>query len=207
MPQRCTCGAVLPEDARFCHRCAKPQYEEDVQRWAAEAESAPVPPAAPPAPALRISFHNSRAVLVTLIVAGGTLLGMVVAGLLSPYLAPIVLCAAGFFAVLIYRRRSPEPLTTAGGARLGWMTGLWLFLAVLVCTAILAVYIASPTGRELLRSVPNSNSELAKILDHPHDFLMSLPLIMLQAFFFVTLLPGLGGVLGAKLLTRGRPSS
>ncbi|MBV9294668.1 MAG: zinc-ribbon domain-containing protein, partial [Acidobacteriaceae bacterium] len=23
MQQRCTCGAILPEDARFCHKCGK----------------------------------------------------------------------------------------------------------------------------------------------------------------------------------------
>jgi len=130
---------------------------------------------------------------------------MAVAALVSPYLAPIVLCGAGFCAVFLYRRQSRETLTTAGGARLGWMTGLWLFLAVLVCVAIMAVYIASPTGREMLRSVPN-NAQLAKVLDDPHAFFVSLPLSMLQAFFLVTLLPGIGGVLGAKLLTRDRQS-
>ena len=28
MPEFCTCGAELPPDARFCHRCGKPQREE-----------------------------------------------------------------------------------------------------------------------------------------------------------------------------------
>ena len=23
----CTCGAQLPPDARFCHKCGKPQYD------------------------------------------------------------------------------------------------------------------------------------------------------------------------------------
>src|SRR5689334_2027095 len=28
MADFCTCGAQLPEDARFCHRCGKPQRNE-----------------------------------------------------------------------------------------------------------------------------------------------------------------------------------
>src|SRR5258708_21315931 len=46
MPDFCSCGAQLPEDARFCHKCGKPQREEIV------VEPPPAPPAAaaPPAP-------------------------------------------------------------------------------------------------------------------------------------------------------------
>ena len=28
MPEFCTCGAELPPDSRFCHKCGKPQREE-----------------------------------------------------------------------------------------------------------------------------------------------------------------------------------
>jgi predicted amidophosphoribosyltransferase len=42
MPEFCTCGAELPPDARFCHRCGKPQREE------IEPETvAPIPPGTP----------------------------------------------------------------------------------------------------------------------------------------------------------------
>src|SRR6202034_1529404 len=27
VPEFCTCGAQLPPDARFCHKCGKPQYD------------------------------------------------------------------------------------------------------------------------------------------------------------------------------------
>ena len=27
VPEYCTCGAQLPPDARFCHKCGKPQYD------------------------------------------------------------------------------------------------------------------------------------------------------------------------------------
>ena len=29
---QCNCGATLPQDARFCHKCGKPQYESDIVR-------------------------------------------------------------------------------------------------------------------------------------------------------------------------------
>src|SRR5438093_11633008 len=67
VPEFCTCGAELPEDARFCHRCGKPQREEIVVEQ-------PLPPP-PPIPAIPTqvwtgvpSFHHPVAVLVCLFV-------------------------------------------------------------------------------------------------------------------------------------------
>ncbi|MBV9302320.1 MAG: zinc ribbon domain-containing protein [Acidobacteriaceae bacterium] len=205
MQPRCTCGAVLPDDARFCHKCGKPQYEEDIARLTPE----PVPVARTPVPLpepRRISFSNSRAVGITLAVAACTLFGIGIATLVSPFLAPIVLCAAGAIAAKLYKGRSVEPLSPAGGARLGWMTGLWLFAVVVICLAFFSVAITSPSGRELLKSIP-TNAEVAKMLANPHEFLADLPVGMIQTFLFVTLLPGLGGMLGAKLGTGSRQSS
>ena len=31
MPEFCTCGTRLVEDARFCHRCGRPTSEEVVE--------------------------------------------------------------------------------------------------------------------------------------------------------------------------------
>lgn len=211
METRCTCGAVLPDDARFCHKCGKPQLEEDLARLA-ETVPAPAPaPAAPPpaAQAPRIGFRNGRAVAVSVVVAALALFGMGFASLLSPWLAPFVLCGAGFLAVVIYRSQSAEPVSTAAGARLGWMTGLWLFLVVLICLVVVAVYISSDAGREALRTAPMAmaNAEVAKILNNPQEFLAAVPLTVVQAFILITLLPGLGGILGAKLSRRVRPQN
>ncbi len=137
--------------------------------------------------------------------AACALFGIALAALVSPLLAPVVLCAAGVIAVMLYKGHSREPLSTAAGARLGWMTGLWLFLVVVICLAVVGLSLTSPSGRELLKSVP-TNAEVAKMLDDPHEFLMNLPLGIIQTFLMVTLLPGLGGMLGAKLVTRGRRS-
>src|SRR5258706_16455256 len=32
VPERCTCGAQLPPDALFCHKCGKPQREDLIER-------------------------------------------------------------------------------------------------------------------------------------------------------------------------------
>lgn len=144
--------------------------------------------------------------VVSLGVAAVSLLGLCAAAFLAPFLWPVLLCAAGFAAAMLYKGHSSEPLSTAAGARLGWMTGLWLFLVFAVSAALTSIYLASPTGREVLKSLPNI-PELSKMLNNPHDFMMGILASIIPTFFMVTLLPGLGGILGAKLLTRGHRSS
>src|SRR2546427_9063086 len=69
MPDFCSCGAQLPEDARFCHKCGKPQREEIV----VEQPPSPLPAAAPALDAAAWpgapSFHHPVAVRVGLFVA------------------------------------------------------------------------------------------------------------------------------------------
>jgi hypothetical protein len=207
VPERCTCGAILPEEARFCHKCGKPQFEEDAARLdALEAPAAPPLPTAPRVPGTGISFKNSRAVLVTLIVAVGALFGVTALGLTVPPLVPILLCAAGFVAVRLYKGQSAEALSTAAGARLGWMTGLWLFLVVVIVCAISALYVSSPEGWEQVRSAWNQLPKSSKLPDSQHDFFVQILIGLPFSFFLLTLLPGLGGILGAKMSTRRRPS-
>jgi hypothetical protein len=208
--QRCTCGAVLPEDARFCHKCGKPQLPEDIERLN---ETAPPPATAAATPDVStsrvspaISFRDSRAVLISLLVAACTLIGILAVAMLAPALVPLIPCAAGFIAVRIYRSQSAEPLSTIAGARLGWMTGLWVFLATAIMLAITAVYVASPQGWEQLRSVWSQVPQFSKLLVSQHDFLMQILLELPIAFLMLTLLPGLGGILGTKFSGRKRPS-
>src|ERR1035441_4085433 len=62
MPDFCTCGAQLPPDSLFCHKCGKPQREVIEPEPQPESVAEFVPPAAPPIgtapqpPAL--NFHN-----------------------------------------------------------------------------------------------------------------------------------------------------
>jgi hypothetical protein len=142
-----------------------------------------------------------RAVWISILVAALALFAVGLAARLSPYMAFLILPAAGVVAVKLYRGRSSEPLSAVAGARLGWMTGLWLFLIILISVAALSAVIASPGGREMLKQAPGS-ADVLKLLANPHDFMMTLPIVLVQLFLFVTVLPGLGGMLGAKFLQK-----
>lgn len=209
MQQRCTCGAILPEDARFCHKCGKPQYDEDLARIAEQEELLRTPPPSEfrPAQPLTISFKNSRAVTISGVVAGGAFFGSAIAGLLSPLLWPLVLLAAGFVASVVYKSGSSEPLSSANGARLGWMTGLWLFLVLMLGATLVSLYLSSPSGAEVMKQL-HSMPQFAQMADmNRRDVAMSILVSAIPTFFMVTLIAGLGGILGARSWTKGRPSS
>lgn len=177
----------------------------DVPPFAAQGMGQRPPEAA--APVMGISFKNSRAVLISLLVAAGAMICFLPLALVAAPLFPLFLCAVGFVAVRVYKGRSPEPLTTSAGARLGWMTGLWIFLVTAVLLALTSVIVASPTGWEQLRAAWGQVPQTAKLLDlSQHDLLMQMLTMLPFSFLLLTLLPGLGGILGAKFLTRRRPS-
>ena len=132
---------------------------------------------------------------------------MIATGLLAPPLFPVVLCAAGFVAARLYQARSEQPLSTSGGARLGWMTGLWMFLVVAVMCALGALSISSTEGWEQAKTMWAQIPQAARLLTlSQHDLLVQLLTALPVFFFLLTLLPGLGGMLGAKLSTRRRHS-
>ncbi len=154
-----------------------------------------------------ISFKNSRAVVISLVVAAGAVVGFLPIAYLAPALFPVFLFAVGFVAVRIYKGRSAEALSTSAGARLGWMTGLWIFLVYSVLLAVAAMAAASPeiwkqwqtTWSRLPQTAAASNLS-------QHEFMMQLLIAFPFFFFLFTLLPGLGGILGAKFPLRKRAS-
>jgi hypothetical protein len=198
---------MLPEDARFCHKCGAPQYQEDVARLAQHTVPAPVlsPVTNPAAPVAGVSFRNSRAVWITCAVAAVTLFAMAVIGYLFLPLFPVVLCAAGFVATRLYNQSATQPLNAAGGARLGWMTGLWVFLALAIVCAIVAVAISNPNTWAQIKSAWAQLPQTQQIASlTPHEVLKQLLFNLPVSFLIFTLLPGLGGMLGAKF-SRRRP--
>lgn len=215
MNERCSCGAVLPEAARFCHKCGKPQLEEDQIRLSTPAPANepvqgpldPLPADHLPNPAAAISFRNARAVTITLLVAAGAMVGFPLISLFAAPLFPFFLCGVGFAAVRIYRTRSAEVLTAGAGARLGWMTGLWIFLVIAVLITLCSILVASPEGWEQMRAAWAQVPQAAKLAEmSQHEFLMQMLLMLPVLFLLLTLLPGLGGLLGAKFSARRQQS-
>ena len=206
MPEYCTCGAELPPDSRFCHKCGKPQRDEIV------VEQAPPPPrfdfAAPVAPTampMAPSFHNPIAVRVGLFVASfATLL----CGLL-PFGFVIWLPSAGFIAVYLYSRRTGQSLSVRSGARMGWIAGIMSFaIFTVVFTAGIVAVANQPGGmsaafREALRSrtVPQQQLEDAlQMLSTPTGQASVYIFALLFSFTVTAVFCTAGGAIGAKVL-------
>ena len=208
MPDVCTCGAQLPPDARFCHKCGKPQRDEplipkdDVHE---EAVSAPPPPPLPAPPPPQISFQNRLAVRSALLAGLFALLATALLGQVAQPLAFVAVIGAGFFAVYRYEKWTGQRLSVMAGARLGWLCGIFLFVAMMVILAVMAVILSDPEMLATLRQQMQSSStsiaqfdEMIKALRTPSGIVAAL----FSSFAMFTILPACGGALGAKLLGR-----
>ena len=206
MPDYCTCGAQLPEDARFCHKCGKPQRDEPLLVEDEQPEQQPIaqiPPTAPqPVEPAAISFRNATAVRVAVLAGIPVFLLSAVAGPLT-LAVPV---AGGFFAVYLYRRRTGQRVTVLAGARLGWISGIIVFAILTMLLATLVLMLSQP---ELLQSMRDQMAKMSSIspeeVTKRIDLLRtpsSLALVLLDAFLTYTLLTALGGAVGAKLLDR-----
>ena len=207
MELRCTCGAVLPEEARFCHKCGKPQYEEDIARLSPAETASPTPVQGPldvpgqQTPAAAIGFGNLRAVTVTIAVAAVALLPLALSMIAAP-LGLVVLCLAGYCGAHFYRKQTSQPLTVGGGAYLGVMTGIWLFLVFAISAAIVGIEVGSPAGREALKAALARMPDAAKLLEDPHEFLVRIGQSLVFMFFLVTLASAFGGMIAARMPVR-----
>ncbi len=211
VPEFCTCGAQLPPDARFCHKCGKPQYDYPGLETT---EVAPAPveaPTLPPGPLAQlpaeIGFHNRLAVRVGFIAAlAAVFLFMVpVPFPFLRFLIPFV--ASGFFAVFLYSRRTGQMLSIRSGARMGWITGVFSFTMVSVVFAFAMVEVSNQGGlaKFIQSQMPANDARTEPIAQALNDpaMLGVLVLISLAMLFIVlTALPIIGGALGAKVLEK-----
>jgi hypothetical protein len=205
MPDFCTCGAELPPDARFCHKCGKPQREELVVP-APEAAPPPFAPPTPPQPATP-SFHNPVAVRVGLFVASiATFLCLAL-----PFGFVIWLPSAGFTSVYLFSRRTGQSLTVRGGARMGWMAGILSFVIITVMFTIGTVAVSIQPGgiaeafREAAKVRPlpaNQLDDVLRMLASPAGQVAIYVGTLVFSFAVTSVFCIAGGAIGAKVLEK-----
>jgi hypothetical protein len=207
MPEFCTCGAQLPPDALFCHKCGKPQREiiapeieaNTFSTAASQVVAEGPPPASKPQP-LPLNFRNPIAVRIALVAA----VSATVLSLLSPTLSWL---AAGFFAVYLYCRKTGFRLDVLAGVKIGWITGLILygFSAVVFTAQQLPDALAGHPGKTLLEQMKNSSFQDPVVMQEMTHMAQTDPgkmilLLLVAMFVVVTCLSMAGGALGAKLV-------
>jgi hypothetical protein len=205
MPEFCTCGAELPPDARFCHKCGKPQRDEPEAAMLAADAMVPVIPAvaAPIVPLVPLGFRNPVAFRVGLLAAALLCLTMMIPGV--NYAFVVWWLGAGYFSVWIYKRRTGQRLTVRGGAHMGWITGVLscVLLSLLFAFFMAAIQRAGGLGaiKDQLHDFAidqKSIDEAVKRLQNPMEVVRSLAEMFLVMMLFCIA----GGALGAKILSK-----
>lgn len=209
----CTCGAKLPEDALFCHRCGRPLRElvepEREENPQPAVVSLPVEQAvAPEAPEPSVNFRNGAAVRVGFLAAAIVQLASTLSAAAgAALLLPLVLLGGGFYAVVLYARRTGARLSVLNGARMGWITGIFCFV---IMTVFFTAGIALLAGSDQLMKAykdsaaslglpPEAAQQFEKLASDPGAFAASIILGLVFQFVFLTLFCSMGGALGAKL--------
>jgi len=204
----------------FCHRCGRPARPLTTAEIEQQPPETPAPPIAPheilraAAAELppEIGFQNQTAVRVAAMIAAlGTLLGLLpVPAIFSVFWKLVTLVAAGFVAVYVYHRRTGELPSVRGGARIGWMTGMFSFVIALVMFVLGAIAMSEHGGLQALfrKQLMNANTpspdleEVLRILESPTGLAMLVTTLVMILFLLFTALPMIGGALGAKVLER-----
>ncbi len=203
MPDSCTCGAQLPPDARFCHKCGKPQRDDEpvlADEVIAAVVHSPIVEAVPDHSPVAINLANRPAVRAAFL-AG--LAAFLLSGPLGA-LGLFALGGGGVFAVYLYRRSTGQAVSAANGARLGWITGVFLFVLLLLSfTASIALEPAyfDELQKQMSERAALSEADLKTVMS-----VMRSPLgigaMVFGMFIVSTLPPAVGGLVGAKLLGR-----
>lgn len=211
----------------FCHRCGKPTSEliaaEEVEQ-ASQVVEAPPPPqshaAAPPEPP-PISFRNVLAVRVSVLAASlmymlTTVTAMLAQAVGVPALQFLAMIAstvvAGGFAVYLYRRSSGQPIPSNGGARIGWMTGVFAFVLTTILFTLGVLLLSGEGGFSTMyqqslaamKMPEDAMNRIKDLLENPSVMAFMIVLILALQFIFMTILSALGGVLGARFLNQSR---
>lgn len=197
MAEYCSCGAQLPPDALFCHKCGKPQREiVPVEPPPEPVEFRPLPPPVRPEPA-PLNFHNPVALRIAVVVAAS-------ATILSFVLPFVNWLAGGFFAVFFYRRRTGSLLNVRAGVRMGWITGVLAFVPSALVFAIEGLPRLGPTIEQQMKSLqgqdPAMVQQMTQFFQSTPGFAAAAMFSLGAMFVLITMLSMAGGALGAKVI-------
>jgi hypothetical protein len=198
MPDFCTCGAQLPPDALFCHKCGKPQreiVEVEPQTPPAALEPAPSAFATPVLSALPALFQSRLAMNIGLRVALGATLFF--------FLPYVNWLGAGFFSVFLYRRRTGQRVNMESGVRIGWITGLLMFaIMALLLTATIVMF--NTFGGVAAFQAQFKNSIDPKVVSALQSLQSASGVaeMLIQLFVAINLLSMAGGAIGAMMPQR-----
>jgi hypothetical protein len=172
----------------------------------------------PPAQPLPINFQNGVAVRVAFFNAilvwilatfpiGGT------AGLL---LMPVIVGSGGFLSVLFYTKSTGEFLSVSSGARMGWITGVFVF-AIFIVFITAGLLVASYQGIDLVAAsrkaleeakTPSASIEMwMEVMRSPGSIAVMVVLGAAIYLGMITLPMIVGGAVAAKMLDRGQTST
>jgi hypothetical protein len=155
-----------------------------------------------------VNFRNGMAVRTSFLAAAVIQLASTMSAAVgASLLLPVVLLAGGFYAVVLYARRTGSRLSVLNGARMGWITGIFCFV---IMTVFFTVGIALLAGSDQLMKAykdsaaslglpPEAAQQFEKLASDPGAFAASIMLGLFFQFVFLTLFCSMGGALGAKL--------
>ncbi len=148
-----------------------------------------------------IGFRNPLTVRISLFASliGFILLGVI--GQVSTVLALIAMLGAGTLAVNLYRRRTGLPVTLRGGIHIGWIVGVFAFIAALILVTFLAVALTDSTVASTFQSQisARSNQEVAKQVVDALRSPKGLADTVVTFFVACAVMPMVGGALGALI--------
>jgi hypothetical protein len=201
MPDTCSCGATLAEDARFCHKCGRPVFETPViePEPVPELETAATPASAPRTlltSSLPVSFSNPIALRVAFLMSLALMLVQMIPGV--NLLFVLWWLAAGYGAVLLYRRITGAVLSVRAGARLGSITGVLSFLSMAIIFALTLLFM----GKDFFSELAKQDPQISEVAGNPTAMAMVMLLGLALVFGVVVGTCAAGGALGARFGNR-----
>lgn len=157
---------------------------------------------------VEINFRNGLAVRVSMIAAGVAVLLLFLSSVVGDpglqMMASLLLAlGSGFFAVYLYRQRSGKSLSVLSGARLGWITGVFSFLILLVLITLVFLALSDPGIRASMQKELEKAGRPSELmmLEKPEELLLGFATI----FVTLAMMASVGGAMAAKVLGTDEP--